>query len=56
MSTIFVLLFACSYNAIAQPAFDDDVVDTQVNEGVAVLVASGLMFGLMKIKKLNTEK
>jgi hypothetical protein len=49
---IFFLLFFCFSNStMAQPEFDDDVVDTPIDGGIAILIASGLVFGAKKIKK-----
>jgi hypothetical protein len=40
---------------MAQPGFDDDVADTPIDGGIAILIASGLIFGAKKIKKSSTE-
>lgn len=52
---LFVLLFGLSNTTMAQPAFEDDVADTPIDGGIAILIASGLIFGAKKIKKLSSE-
>lgn len=52
---LFVLFYTFSNSIMAQPGFDDDVVDTPIDGGTAFLIASGLVFGAKKIKKLGSN-
>jgi hypothetical protein len=52
---LFVLFWSLSNSTMAQPGFDDDVVDTPIDGGIAILIASGLVFGAKKIKKSSIE-
>ncbi len=52
---LFVLFFGLSNSTMAQPGFDDEVTDTPIDGGIAILIASGLIFGAKKIKKSSTE-
>ncbi len=47
------LLFTNSTVVLAQPGFEDDVTDTPIDGGIAILAAAGLAFGLKK--KLKEE-
>ncbi|MFN4083733.1 MAG: hypothetical protein ACK4K9_08890 [Bacteroidia bacterium] len=40
-----------SYHASAQPGFDDDVQDTPLDGGIALVVGSALAYGAMKKRK-----
>jgi hypothetical protein len=42
---IFIGLLFISNNIIAQPGFDDDVVDTPIDNGISLLVGFGIIFG-----------
>lgn len=38
-----------SYAAYAQPGFDDDVTDTPIDGGIALLVGAGIAYGAKKV-------
>jgi hypothetical protein len=40
----------------AQPGFDDDVQDLPIDGGVAILVATGIAFGVKKIQGSRKQK
>lgn len=48
---ILVLLLLSSTNLLAQPGFDDDVTDTPIDGGVAILAAAGLAYGIKRVTK-----
>jgi hypothetical protein len=48
--TIAFILFL-SAQTIAQPEWDDDPIDTPIDGGLSILVASGIGLGLHSLKK-----
>ena len=58
-SLIFISLLFISSSVLASPGFDDDVddVDTPIDGGASLLIGSGLVFGLKKLKnRKNSEE
>lgn len=59
--TIFISFLFISNNIIAHREFDDnsDDVDTPIDGGMSLLIGSGLIFGIKKLKNKkdrNTKK
>lgn len=57
MILTLLLTVTVSASLWAQPGFDDDVNDTPIDGGIALLVAAGLGYGLKKMyqAKKNTD-
>ncbi len=58
-NTIACILVFCIILAInhlwAQPGFDDDVQDTPIDGGIGFLVASGIAYGIAKLKSIKEK-
>ena len=52
----FLLSITISASLWAQPGFDDDVNDTPIDGGIALLVAAGIGYGLKKANQARKNK
>ncbi len=55
---IIVLAFAISLsigNLSAQPGFEDDVQDTPLDTGIALVLAAGVLYGVAKLNSVNDK-
>lgn len=55
---ILVLAFAVSLslnNLSAQPGFDDDVQDTPLDSGIALVLAAGVLYGIVKLHSVKDK-
>jgi hypothetical protein len=51
-----LLTLTVSASLWAQPGFDDDVNDTPIDGGIALLVAAGIGYGLNKVNQARKSK
>ncbi len=51
LTTLGILLLISFTNLNAQPGFDDDVEDTPLDRGTSILILSGAVYGLKKMKE-----
>jgi hypothetical protein len=56
LTLTFSLLLFCTPSLFAQPGFDDDVEDAPIDGGIALLVVSGIGYGIKKIQVSKKQK
>ncbi|MEB3150832.1 MAG: hypothetical protein VKL60_17675 [Sphaerospermopsis sp.] len=56
LSLLASILFTLSFAVNAQPGFDDDVEDTPIDGGIALLIGAGALLGGKKIWNLNQKQ